>query len=131
MEPRDRAFLKFYVYTGKFIKGLHQRMRGDVWRWAGKYRTTERNLGIHYYEILMTMRELLADTKPGGTQDLFSGRDCGPLSSSSGEDSPLPEWQRSALPPDRGPARDEPGRGALHLGKCKSAAGRRRAQAIY
>jgi len=30
----------------KFIKDLHRRMLGDVWRWAGKFRTSERNLGI-------------------------------------------------------------------------------------
>ncbi|HEY1580449.1 MAG TPA: mobile mystery protein B [Terracidiphilus sp.] len=47
----------------KFIKDLHARMLGDVWRWGGKYRTTERNLGIHYYEIPMAVRELLEDAK--------------------------------------------------------------------
>jgi Fic-DOC domain mobile mystery protein B len=47
----------------KFIKDLHERMLGDVWRWAGKYRTTERNLGIHYFEIPMAVRELLEDAK--------------------------------------------------------------------
>lgn len=51
------------LLTEKFIKDLHKRMLGDVWRWAGKYRTTERNLGIHYYEIPMAVRELLADAK--------------------------------------------------------------------
>src|SRR6185437_10171330 len=34
------------LLSEKFIKDLHARMLGDVWRWAGKYRTTERNLGI-------------------------------------------------------------------------------------
>jgi Fic-DOC domain mobile mystery protein B len=38
-------------------------MLGDVWRWAGKFRTTERNLGIHYFEIPMAMHELLEDAK--------------------------------------------------------------------
>jgi Fic-DOC domain mobile mystery protein B len=47
----------------KFIKDLHAHMLGDVWRWAGKYRTTERNLGIHYYEVPMAVRELLEDAK--------------------------------------------------------------------
>jgi Fic-DOC domain mobile mystery protein B len=46
-----------------FIKVLHHRMLGDVWRWAGKFRTTERNLGIHYFEIAMAVRELLEDAK--------------------------------------------------------------------
>lgn len=51
------------LLSEKFIKDLHARMLGDVWRWAGKYRTTERNLGIHYYEIPMAVRELLEDAK--------------------------------------------------------------------
>jgi fido (protein-threonine AMPylation protein) len=30
----------------KFVKDLHRRMLGEVWRWAGKFRTSERNIGI-------------------------------------------------------------------------------------
>jgi Fic-DOC domain mobile mystery protein B len=51
------------LLTEKFIKDLHGRMLGDVWRWAGKFRTTERNLGIHYYEIPTALRLLLEDAK--------------------------------------------------------------------
>lgn len=51
------------VLTEKFIKGLHGRMLGDVWRWAWEYRTSERNLGIPYYEIPAAIRELLDEAK--------------------------------------------------------------------
>lgn len=51
------------LLSEKFIKDLHGRMLGDVWRWAGKFRTTERNLGIHYYEIPVAVRQLLEDAK--------------------------------------------------------------------
>ncbi len=51
------------VLTEKFIKDLHGRMLGDVWRWAGEYRTSERNLGIPYYEIPAAIRVLLDDAK--------------------------------------------------------------------
>jgi Fic-DOC domain mobile mystery protein B len=51
------------LLTEKFIKDLHARILGDVWRWAGKFRTTERNLGIHYYEIPVAVRQLLEDAK--------------------------------------------------------------------
>src|SRR5437879_373186 len=51
------------LLSEKFIKDLHERMLGDVWRWAGKFRTTERNLGIRYYEIPMVVRQLLDDAK--------------------------------------------------------------------
>ena len=46
----------------KFVKELHRRMLGDVWKWAGKFRTSERNLGIPFYEIPTALRQLLADT---------------------------------------------------------------------
>jgi len=47
----------------KFVQELHRRMLGDVWRWAGKFRTSERNLGIAFYKIPVTLRQLIEDTK--------------------------------------------------------------------
>lgn len=47
----------------KFIRDLHKRMLGDVWRWAGNFRTSERNLGIPFYEIPTALRQLLDDVK--------------------------------------------------------------------
>jgi Fic-DOC domain mobile mystery protein B len=51
------------LLTEKFTKDLHRHMLGDVWRWAGRFRTTEKNLGIPYYEIPVALRQLLDDTK--------------------------------------------------------------------
>src|ERR1700678_2200819 len=42
----------------KFIRDLHRHMLGDVWRWAGKFRTSQRNLGIDYWLIPMELRLL-------------------------------------------------------------------------
>jgi Fic-DOC domain mobile mystery protein B len=47
----------------KFLRELHRRMLGEVWKWAGKFRTSERNLGIPFYEIPMALRQLLDDTQ--------------------------------------------------------------------
>jgi Fic-DOC domain mobile mystery protein B len=38
-------------------------MLGDVWRWAGQFRRSERNIGIPFYEIPAAIRQLLEDTK--------------------------------------------------------------------
>jgi Fic-DOC domain mobile mystery protein B len=38
-------------------------MFGDVWRWAGKFRTSQRNIGIDYWLIQAELRQLLDDTK--------------------------------------------------------------------
>src|SRR5271166_4397884 len=47
----------------KFVKDLHRRMFGDVWRWAGRFRMSERNLGIVFHEIPVALRQLLDDTR--------------------------------------------------------------------
>jgi Fic-DOC domain mobile mystery protein B len=44
-----------------FLKRLHKRMFRHVWRWAGQYRATERNLGVVPYQIQIDMRQLLDD----------------------------------------------------------------------
>ncbi len=47
----------------KFIKDLHRQMLGDVWRWAGAFRTSQRNIGLDYWEISVALRQLLEDIK--------------------------------------------------------------------
>jgi len=34
------------ILTPQFVDGLHRRMFGRTWRWAGQHRTTEKNIGI-------------------------------------------------------------------------------------
>ena len=49
------------VLDQEFLSGLHRRMFGDVWRWAGHYRTTTRNLGVDAYRIAMDVHQLVDD----------------------------------------------------------------------
>ena len=49
------------LLSEKFIKDLHKRMYGEVWRWAGSFRTTEKNLGIKSYLIPVQLQQLLDD----------------------------------------------------------------------
>ena len=51
------------ILTEKFIKDLHGRMLGDVWRWAGTFRTSDRNLGIPHHEIPVALHQLLDDAR--------------------------------------------------------------------
>jgi Fic-DOC domain mobile mystery protein B len=46
-----------------WLKGLHRRMYDQVWSWAGQYRTTNRNLGVPYWQVRMDMRNLEADVR--------------------------------------------------------------------
>jgi Fic-DOC domain mobile mystery protein B len=51
------------LLSEKFIGDLHRRMLGDVWRWAGRFRTSQRNIGIDYWLIATELRQLLDDAK--------------------------------------------------------------------
>ncbi|MGO7888924.1 mobile mystery protein B, partial [Rhizobium ruizarguesonis] len=44
-----------------FMRTLHKRMFGDVWEWACTFRTTERNIGIQAYRIVVELASLLSD----------------------------------------------------------------------
>ena len=49
------------LFSEKFIKGLHKRMYGEVWKWAGTFRTSEKNIGIKSYLIAIELKQLLDD----------------------------------------------------------------------
>jgi Fic-DOC domain mobile mystery protein B len=51
------------ILNESFVKSLHRRMFNDVWRWAGRFRTSARNIGIDHWEIPVALRVLLDDTK--------------------------------------------------------------------
>jgi Fic-DOC domain mobile mystery protein B len=44
--------------TEAFALRLHRQMFGKVWKWAGKYRTSNKNLGVNYYEIQPQLRSV-------------------------------------------------------------------------
>lgn len=58
------------VASDAFLRKLHARLFGQVWSWAGKYRTTERNIGIDPAQIAMAVRQLFGEV--GGWQEYGS-----------------------------------------------------------
>lgn len=50
-----------HVCTEPFLRALHERMFGRVWKWAGQYRTTERNIGVDPAGIRVDLRNLFDD----------------------------------------------------------------------
>ena len=52
------------LFSEKFIKELHKRMYGEVWKWAGTYRTSEKNIGIKSFLISVELKKLLDDVGP-------------------------------------------------------------------
>lgn len=49
------------LLTEDFAKSLHRRMFDDVWRWAGSYRRSERNIGVTAYRVPMDVPMMLDD----------------------------------------------------------------------
>lgn len=46
-----------------FVRTLHRRMFGRVWKWAGWFRTSDKNIGVAKENIGVELRNLCADTK--------------------------------------------------------------------
>lgn len=51
------------ILTEKFIKNLHKKMYGDVWKWAGEFRQSDKNIGIKWTQIGIELKTLIDDTK--------------------------------------------------------------------
>lgn len=56
--PRKRDYL-----TVDFFLRLHKRMFGKVWRWAGKLRRSDKNLGVPVWMISAKLKELCDDVR--------------------------------------------------------------------
>lgn len=51
------------IISEKFIKDLHKKMYGDVWKWAGKFRKTNKNIGVKWTQIDIEIKKLIEDTR--------------------------------------------------------------------
>lgn len=56
----------------KYLRELHRAMFGNVWSWAGKYRTLGTNIGIEPSSIPTAVRNLVEDTKTWIDLETFS-----------------------------------------------------------
>lgn len=51
------------VLIESFILEVHRRMFNEVWSWAGKYRKTNKNIGVDKHQIAIELKNLLGDCK--------------------------------------------------------------------
>jgi Fic-DOC domain mobile mystery protein B len=68
----DKKLTSEKILTEKFVKDLHQKMYGDIWKWAGKFRKSEKNIGIKWQLIGIELKNLLGDTKYWIANQTFS-----------------------------------------------------------
>jgi Fic-DOC domain mobile mystery protein B len=59
---RGRTYRPEVLLTERFIKQLHRRMFSEVWRWAGNYRTTNKNIGVDFWLIVEELAKLFGDS---------------------------------------------------------------------
>jgi len=67
----SRSFKIEKVLTEAFICNVHQRMYGEVWKWAGIFRRTNKNIGVDKWEISTALKTLLDDTRYWINQKTF------------------------------------------------------------
>jgi Fic-DOC domain mobile mystery protein B len=51
------------ILSEKFILEVHKRMFGQVWKWAGKFRKSNKNIGVDKFQIHTELRKLIADCR--------------------------------------------------------------------
>lgn len=60
------------ILTENFVKDLHKRMFGDIWNWAGKFRKTNKNIGVDKFLIGAELKNLIDDCKFWIDNKIFS-----------------------------------------------------------
>ena len=64
LEAEEWAFARKRDVPGeRFLNNLHKRMFGRVWRWAGAYRRTDKNIGVDPYRIPQALGQVLDDCR--------------------------------------------------------------------
>ncbi len=58
----SNKFAKEKILSEVFIKTVHKKMFGDVWQWAGRFRKSQKNIGVEWFKIGMELKTLLDDT---------------------------------------------------------------------
>jgi len=68
-------FSKYDILREAFILNLHTKMFSHVWKWAGNFRKSNKNIGVEYYKIPLHFRELLNDARFWLENDSYSTTD--------------------------------------------------------
>jgi len=63
------------ILTEKFVKTLHKKMFGKVWKWAGLFRISDKNIGVDWKQIAVSLHNLLQDTRYWIDNKIYSADD--------------------------------------------------------
>jgi Fic-DOC domain mobile mystery protein B len=60
---KPKKFKAEVILSEKFVRELHRRMYAGVWKWAGEFRKTDKNIGIDKNQIAVSLKQLLDDCR--------------------------------------------------------------------
>jgi len=60
------------ILTEAFGRRLHRKMFSKTWEWAGRYRLTQKNLGVPAYSILSSVKDALDSARYWVNQDTYT-----------------------------------------------------------
>lgn len=60
------------IVTESFLNILHKKMYQAVWKWAGKFRRSDKNIGVDWIKIPIFLRQLLDDVRFQITNKTYS-----------------------------------------------------------
>ena len=63
------------VLSEAFVLELHKRLFASVWKWAGTFRRTEKNIGVDPIQVAIQLRQLLDDAKYWVEHDTYSPKE--------------------------------------------------------
>lgn len=58
-----RKFKAEKIFSEEFILALHKQMFSDVWKWAGEFRRSNKNMGCDWKQVGMQLKQLNDDAK--------------------------------------------------------------------
>lgn len=67
-----RTLRQYELLSEEYLLRLHERMFDETWKWAGKIRTRDKNIGVPFYTIRTRSREFLDDARYWRDQKTFS-----------------------------------------------------------
>ena len=61
------------ILSTEFVRELHRMMFADIWKWAGQFRTSNKNLGVDKNQIRLDLKNLLDDCRYWMDHNVFVG----------------------------------------------------------
>jgi len=49
------------ILNEQFIKQLHKRMFDNVWKWAGQFRRSDKNIGVSWHQVPTSLKNMCDD----------------------------------------------------------------------